>query len=58
MKQLKQITEKLVIYFVEQGHTAKEATDIVLELLKEYTPELQNKKFNQVAKELEFTFLR
>ena len=56
MKKLKQITEKLIIKFVEEGHTVKEATDIVLELLKEYTPELEKKRFNLVANELIFTY--
>lgn len=58
MKRLKKVTEKLVIKFVDQGHTVKQATNMVLELLQEFKQDLESKKFNQVASELEFTWLR
>tara|TARA_Y100000004_G_C8947588_1_gene427011 strand:- start:1707 stop:1880 length:174 start_codon:yes stop_codon:yes gene_type:complete len=57
MKKLKYITEKLVVKFVEKGNTVDEATNIVLTLLKEYTKDLEKKRFSLVAEELRITWL-
>ena len=56
LKDINNISQKAVLHLKSKGKTNEEATDAVMEILKECTFEIRNKQYGLACELLEMTF--
>ena len=57
LKDINNLSQKAVLHLKSKGKTTEEATDAVMEILKECERDIINKRYSLVCELLEMTFL-